>query len=233
MKKRPSFTLIELLVVVAIIAVLVAILLPALAKAREGARAMTCASNLRQISNIHNFWIEDHNGYMICQAIPKNFGTAYGGKIGPGSYNHGGWTYAWSRSWVEQKYVKYNDIKKSIYACPDSPLEVLDPNTSMNYGWNYLDLGRWNWMVTPDYFYFKKRDRVTSPAQTITFADTNNPDCGWMLLCNYLGYEPDERHNGKANMAWLDGHVGPTGKYTWIDSYYWAGNKDQGYGADW
>jgi prepilin-type N-terminal cleavage/methylation domain-containing protein len=46
--RRSAFTLVELLVVIAIIALLISILLPALAKARQKANDVACASNMRQ-----------------------------------------------------------------------------------------------------------------------------------------------------------------------------------------
>ncbi|HTU27654.1 MAG TPA: DUF1559 domain-containing protein [Pirellulales bacterium] len=73
-----GFSLIELLVAIAIIGLLIALLMPALQSAREAARRMTCAGNMKQF----NLAIANYAGAHAGHLPPVNFSVVVNPKTG-------------------------------------------------------------------------------------------------------------------------------------------------------
>jgi prepilin-type N-terminal cleavage/methylation domain-containing protein/prepilin-type processing-associated H-X9-DG protein len=89
---RKAFTLVELLVVIGIIAVMISILLPSLNKARRQAKAVQCASNMRQVASAMLMYINNNKGNHPPSQI----------KAGGDCYPDGWW---FSTELVRQKYI--------------------------------------------------------------------------------------------------------------------------------
>ena len=79
-----AFTLVELLVVIAIIAILIALLLPAVQSAREAARRIHCANNIKQFGlALHNY-NSAYGAFPTGQYVRRN---SAGGDCGGGGWD--------------------------------------------------------------------------------------------------------------------------------------------------
>ncbi|MFW5682339.1 MAG: type II secretion system protein [Phycisphaeraceae bacterium] len=159
---RHGFTLIELLVVISIVALLIALLLPALGKARENAKKLTCLSNLRQNGIASLSYAADHDYYLPQDNSKANPGeVVLGGQMRLGYNVDGGanprlpsqnpgvaeTTYGLPSVFFNGGYMTGDN---SVYICPEQDAVVDDPSGFTEPTWSMADWGNTYWAWNND-----------------------------------------------------------------------------------
>lgn len=200
-----GFTLIELLVVIAIIAILAAILFPVFISARAKAQQAQCLSNIGQMSKAMTMYSDDNSGYIVTLVQPNNGQVPWPDILG--------------------KYLK----TKNAYLCPSRSKKPY-------FGFIY-DLAYGTGLNTLICAYRvqdrKLFSDVRQPSKTVVVGDCGRVDNGsqrgvspdqWHETdpCYFFRTPSDgnyytdysmgaerivPRHNGRANVGFLDGHA--------------------------
>lgn len=229
-RRSTAFTLIELLVVVAIIAILLAVMMPALRAAREQARAVVCASNLRQLGIALHAYANDCRGFVIPAAYSDS-GTTRGG---PPIYWWGtnDETHVDHRRGFLWPYLHAELRSDGVFECPSQPWGSYQPqgaagSVTSTYGYNgyYLCPPHTpGWRFRIGHRPWQRLEFISDPARLFAIADAMI-ELGGELRNSALLDPPwlyqrrgrwrrnaspttAFRHSGRANALCADGHVG-------------------------
>ena len=225
---------------IAIIAILAAMLLPALAKAREKAREISCNNNEKQIGLQIAFYLEDDGGAIPC--ANGNLNHTSQGKfldvLCMQAYNlqlQSGWDYIFM---TKGKKVLEGSVRKWIpvapYACPNRPTPCdytkdyyhYAPNSSTGYCSLPRDNGNEIRLI----------GRIRKPSERLALTERDTYNGSYPTPAVYQSVDlglgngglPHHGGNTTVNNLFADGHVQnqkasalPKNRYA-ADGYFWG-----------
>lgn len=218
---RNAFTLVELLVVIGILAILIALLMPALSRARQSARTLSCSSNMRQIGVMFTMYALDNNGFLpplnwkhdLDNSIPNHNSYGMVHCLGP---------YMGQRKWsgvsMTSPYIFAFDsgakatFARSVFVCPDyRPTGYsIQPYLSGIAESGYLIKTS---PVPKDHTLPRRLAQARRPASTLIHLADSYQDYVLKDRTNLLNggrsFDVRRHNNGRAaNVLFVDGHVG-------------------------
>lgn len=210
-----TFTLIELLVVIAIIAILASMLLPALSKARDRAKQITCANNLKQLGLAMALYADENDGFVPARDSNITWTDQLGGFDGRRALTQD--EKEASRLYSSSISVQAN----KLYHCPKDDIqrkwEASKGTMKLSYGISEYRDGNTGYLGIYGTGVSSRISAVGDSADTIAVSEHFDDDnelgrsykevvASWMHKNYYylLGNYPHER---VFNYLWVDGHV--------------------------